>query len=204
MHPAIATFQNRAQYACVPIGLAGFASAGKDTVASLLMSYMLGKGFANSRIGLADKVKSMCADLYGFSHEQCHGVLKDVVDERYGQTPRYFFQRFGTEVARTVWADTWINYALEEMQPGFVFIPDVRFPNEAVRIRQRGGIIIGVLNDRVVPTQITHESEEYTSKLVETAEMRAMNHTSLADLSSQIPQLFEHLLLLTGVPNVRR
>jgi hypothetical protein len=204
MHPAIATFQNRSQHTCVPVGIVGFAGAGKDTVASMLMSYMLSKGFANSRIGLADKVKTVCADLYGFSYEQCHGALKDAVDPRYSFTPRFAFQRLGTEVARSIYSDTWVNYALANMQPGFVLIPDVRFPNEAAAIRQHGGIIIGVLNDRVAPAQITHESEAHALKLVETAEMRAVNHTSLSDLSSQIPQLFEHLLLLTGVPNVRR
>lgn len=183
----------------IPIGICGRAGAGKDTVAQLLIAACLARGISASRLGLADKVKSMCADLYGFSHEQCHGSMKDVVDPRYNQTPRYFFQRFGTEVARQVYPDTWIDYALAQMRSGVTFIPDVRFPNEAAGIRAKGGIIIGVPNDRVDSAAIVHESEAHTLRLVGTAECRIQNHGSMSALENSIPALFDHILFLIGV-----
>lgn len=187
----------------IPVGICGRAGAGKDTVAGILISVCLTRGVACERIGLADKVKAICAELYGFSHEQCHGALKDTVDPRWGFTPRFAFQRMGTEVARTIHADTWVNYTLEKMRDGITFIPDVRFPNEAAAIRKAGGIIIGVQNYRVDAAVVEHSSEDSARALIETAEIRFPNHATIDALKYTVTTLFTHMLLLTGVPFVQ-
>lgn len=50
---------------------------GKDT----FFSFAKEEGFV--RVAFADKLKETVADLYNFSHDQMHGDLKDVMDERY-------------------------------------------------------------------------------------------------------------------------
>lgn len=201
MTTSIPTFQNRSKYSRIPVGFCGFAGSGKDTVAGLLMRHALAQGFPCQRLGLADEVKNICAKLYGFSYEQCYGSQKDVIDPRYGFTPRFAFQRMGTEVARSIYADTWVDFCLTHLESGFTCIPDVRFDNEAAKIRAHGGVIIGVERKSAMPTVITHESEQYAMRLIETAEIRVDNNTSLDNLKAIIPSLFDHLTLLTGVPN---
>jgi len=52
--------------------------SGKDHFFSLSKSE-----FGFQRLAFADRLKSVVADLYNFSHDQMHGNLKDVMDERY-------------------------------------------------------------------------------------------------------------------------
>lgn len=57
--------------------LSGKSLNGKDTL------YDSCKESGWVRVSFADKLKATVADLYNFSHEQMHGSLKDVMDERY-------------------------------------------------------------------------------------------------------------------------
>ena len=164
------------------IGIAGRARAGKDTVAQFMIDYFHSFGIQAVRVGLADKVKEIVADLYGFSHEQCHGSLKDVIDFRYGFTPRFAFQRFGTEVARQVYQDTWVNYVLDHSVDGVTIIPDVRFHNEAEAILNRGGLIIGISNPTVDQIPISHESEQYAAEIMARATYKIYNDGTLGAL----------------------
>jgi len=52
------------------------------------------------RYSFADPIKYGCKEMFGFSDEQCWGNLKEIVDERYGVTPREILQVMGTEMLR--------------------------------------------------------------------------------------------------------
>lgn len=108
---------------------------GKDTLADLLEER---DDFL--KVSFAEKLKDICIDLYDLSQEQCFGGKKEVIDPRYGMSPRTIFQRFGTEAVRKqVWDNTWTNYlfsvtiprAIELGMNKFV-ISDLRFKNEAL------------------------------------------------------------------------
>ena len=93
--------------------------AGKDTFFSFAKDY----GFV--RASFADKLKQTVMDLYGFSHEQMHGSLKDTEDLRYPNTvdtPRM--------VDREIWGtDDEINLALDngvEYEDMLIPNPDYR------------------------------------------------------------------------------
>lgn len=95
--------------------------------------------------------------------------LRDVID-RYGwdgykETPysqeiRELLQRLGTEAGRqTLWDSIWIDAALHDLDPnGNYVVTDVRFPNEAEAITQRGGRLVRIIRDGVGPAN-SHASE---------------------------------------------
>jgi len=96
-------------------------------------------------------------------------------------TPRKLLQQIGTEIGRSIHPQIWINSMFKNYIPigdnlleGEVrkvrkedliypkwIIPDVRFNNEAVAIKERGGIIIRVNRD--LDTVDTHASEQGVS-----------------------------------------
>ncbi|MGW8743521.1 deoxynucleotide monophosphate kinase family protein [Streptomyces sp. NPDC055794] len=131
------------------IGLAGAARSGKDTAAQAL----LGIGWA--RRAFADKVRDM---LYAFdpyvldTHNEVWNV--SVAVDRYGwdgakeQLPeiRTYLQELGTEGGRAVLGeDVWVDALFRNHDTwGPTVITDVRFPNEAEAIRERGGMVIAI------------------------------------------------------------
>ncbi len=107
---------------------------GKDTLAD-----MLEERDDFWKIAFAEKLKDICIELYDLSAEQCFGSEKEVIDPRYGMSPRTIFQRFGTEAVRNqVWDKTWTNYLFEIKIDELInvggekfVISDMRFKNEA-------------------------------------------------------------------------
>lgn len=77
------------------IGLLAQKRAGKDTVADHLVEKY---GFV--RYGFADPVKEGARHMFDLSQEQLYGDLKEVVDERWGVTPRQILEALGTELSQ--------------------------------------------------------------------------------------------------------
>lgn len=61
-------------------------------------------------------------------------------------TPRRIMQIMGTDVMRKRYDDIWINVKFPE---GNVVVTDVRFPNEAQSVVDRGGKLIRIVNPRI-------------------------------------------------------
>lgn len=106
--------------------------AGKDTLARFLVER---HGFI--RLAYADKLKDVVCDLFRFNDEQREGSLKEVVDPRYGFTPRHAFQIVGTEHMRSLYPKVWTDYLFLSQIPQLVAqghekfaITDLRFENE--------------------------------------------------------------------------
>ena len=119
------------------VGLAGFQGCGKSTVACYLENKY---GFI--RYSFAKPLKDVAKLIYSLSDEQLYGDLKNVVDPRYGITPRFIMQQLGTEVCRNIHKDTWVLAARNfiddydnhiHLLNKFV-IDDCRFENEAMFI----------------------------------------------------------------------
>lgn len=126
------------------IGIYGKARSGKDTVANHLFHEW---GFV--KYSFANPLKSIVAELFDMTNEQMNGDLKEVVDERYGKSPRWLLQHIGTDVFRALYENVWsdlgirrYNNAKKEHGPDIrMVIPDVRFPNEMEAIKVAGGYI---------------------------------------------------------------
>lgn len=105
---------------------------GKDMLANMLVER---QGFV--RLAYADKLKEVVTDLFRFSPEQINGVEKEVVDRRYGITPRHVLQQVGTEHLRSLYPNIWTDYIFQTKIPEYLaqgksdfVITDLRFPNE--------------------------------------------------------------------------
>ena len=95
------------------IGLAALARSGKDTVASMLLTYPGVAAFA-----LADPLKVGCQALFGLTDEETWcDEQKEKSIELWGRSPREFFQTVGTEWMRNHNADHWLLRADREINP---------------------------------------------------------------------------------------
>lgn len=140
----------------VIIGITGPAGSGKDTVAQYFV-----KHFGYTRYALADPIKETVNALYGWNNRHAFGDLKEVVDPRWGVSPRYVYQRFGTEVMRELGgSDFWIKVC--EMRTRLfrkIVVPDIRFNNEAEWVRKHGVLLHVVASGRGIKPVCNHTSE---------------------------------------------
>ncbi|GLO55004.1 hypothetical protein PPUJ20066_10400 [Pseudomonas putida] len=95
------------------IGLAALARSGKDTVASMLLSYPGVAAYA-----LADPLKLGCQALFGLTEDEtwCDDIKEQTI-ELWGRSPREFFQTVGTEWMRNHNPDHWLIRAEREINP---------------------------------------------------------------------------------------
>lgn len=123
------------------IGLMGRAGSGKSTAARYLVDR-----YGATAYSFAGPLKEMVRGALDMTHEQVWGTQeqKDAVDPRYGYSPRWFMQRFGTEGCRAVFgADFWLTMTLKQIateHPELAVIEDVRYVNEARAIMDRGEV----------------------------------------------------------------
>lgn len=137
------------------VGVSGYGHAGKDTIGAILVEDhgFIRASFADAlrevayavnpivkaitstdRNGLPRIVYLRYADLIGGLGYEGAKKLSEVRD---------FLQRVGTEAGRRVLGeDIWVNTAMNRLEPdkNYVFT-DVRFPNEAGAVRDRGGVV---------------------------------------------------------------
>jgi len=158
------------------IGLAGLKNSGKDTVAAYLV-----KQHRFERKAFADPLKRSVAALFDIPftmvdqlkndsnaevvlrvhHKDVHGAFSSHHD----MTFRTFLQRYGTEAHRDVFdQDFWLDYTLpvRGYYPGrAICVTDVRFPNEANRVRELGGELWMILRQSMELIPDTHASEQF-------------------------------------------
>ena len=137
------------------IGVCGFISSGKDTIADYLVGF---HGYR--RDSFAGTLKDAVAAVFGWDRELLEGrtpearAWREQVDTWWAKrldmpklTPRWVLQYWGTEVCRRAFHDDiWIA-ALEarlSRRSDDTVISDVRFPNEIASIRNAGGKIVWV------------------------------------------------------------
>ena len=148
------------------IGLAGHAGAGKDTAARYLVARY---GFVQS--SFASPIHDMAAlmlEQIGLSdHWLRHRVFKERTIPELGFSPRALMQTLGTEVGRALNPDVWVRHL--EARLGLtaqgapvhdrIVVSDVRFLNEAYRVRAKGGIVVRLTRPQAQGQARQHVSE---------------------------------------------
>lgn len=140
------------------IGLAGYARSGKDSVAARLV-----EAYGFTRFAFADALKRAALALNPMVdsyHRLSHVVNEEGWEsaKSHGEVRRVL-QHFGMGI-RDIDPDFWVRIVLDQFyaRENGAVITDVRFPNEAERIRNIGGIIVRVVRPGVGPVN-GHASE---------------------------------------------
>ena len=125
------------------IGFAGRQGSGKDTCSDILVER---HGYI--KFAFADAVKLSCKNLFDLSDNQLWGTAKDIIDDRYGQSPRQLMQKLGTDFVRhmvreSFWIDKFAEWYADTDRD--VVVSDVRFQDEVDMIRKLGGRVFMVL-----------------------------------------------------------
>lgn len=92
-------------------------------------------------------------------------MLLETLERQGANTARILLQQIGTEWARAVdpylWANIAIRTANQKLMDGYhlVIIPDGRFPNEILTVKQAGGKIV-----KVTCPQVAHSADPHVSE----------------------------------------
>ena len=148
------------------IGICGFAQSGKDTLAKELVER---DGF--ERRSFADPMRNILYAINPTIERDSSGLARTVRLQQIVNTMgwdrakveypeiRRLLQMLGTEGGRKhISEDVWVRACLDNAKTDKIAITDVRFPNEAKAIHERGGIVVRIIRFGVAPTN-DHESE---------------------------------------------
>jgi hypothetical protein len=116
------------------IGVSGKRGTGKDTLAAILVE----RGF--QKVSFAKPLKAHVRQFFSMTEEHTDGSLKEIVDPRYGLSPRQIMIDVG-QFYRRYDPLFWVKQAFRDL-PTLAAISDVRFINEADYIRKEGGIVV--------------------------------------------------------------
>jgi hypothetical protein len=177
----------------VILGFSGKAKAGKDTAADYLVK---NHGFV--RISFADRLKVMVNDLYGVPAEVGHSTLKDTYQLPSGRVVREAYQKFG-ELARVYDVDVWFTHwfhAAQELGTRIV-CADARYPNEFVKLRQVGAVVVRVYREGsgLTGSVGTHSSETDQDNVPDAwFDAILTNNSSFESYYAQIDNILKPLL----------
>jgi len=149
------------------IGINGYAGSGKDTVGEIIKQLQPHEHWEIKKF--AGKLKDVASTILGiptlmFEDQEFKKKTLPQMWSNHGlpMTVRDFLQRLGTDALREgLHPNTWVNalmmdykeqliniindegYQFEERYPNWV-ITDCRFPNEAIAIKNQGGVIVRI------------------------------------------------------------
>ncbi|VBI24437.1 deoxynucleotide monophosphate kinase family protein [Burkholderia pseudomallei] len=173
------------------IGIAGRASAGKDTIGNYLVEH-----HNYGQVSFAEPLRQFVCKLVGIDRRALDFVKEDPVPWL-GKSPRQMLQTLGTEWGRMlVNENIWVLVAMDEARRlqrhsgKSAVITDVRFDNEADAIRQRGGRIIHVARPDALAVA-SHVSEAGVTR--EPADFVIVNDGTLDDLYATVDEIMERL-----------
>lgn len=147
------------------IAFTGKKYSGKDTCSDILVSEY---GFIKK--SFAEPLKKVCKDIFLLTENQVNGSEKEIIDQRWGCSPRVIMQKVATELFRdelkkyinipeSVWVYN-MRLFLEQNRDKNIVISDLRFPDEGKMIKEFGGIIICLNRNNDIGLD-NHVSENY-------------------------------------------
>lgn len=133
------------------ICISGHAGAGKDFFASILSAELTKRDYKTLICHYADLVKYICEKFFGWNG------LKDV-------SGRTLLQKVGTDIVRQKEPNYWVDFLCDIFtffpdEWDYIIIPDLRFPNEFTRIRERitPNVISVLVHREKEPEEIIHK-----------------------------------------------
>ena len=190
------------------IALTGPAGCGKDTVAQIMARQLnASQEYICELEALAFPMKQFCMRLFGWNYDRLYGPseLRNKPDPD-GLTPRKALQTLGTEWGRALREDVWVDALLSRIERDAArwlityvsVVTDLRFPNEAKKIREAGGYVIRITG-RSGDVGNAHESEQHFSDpvLLEHVTHEIDNSGTLDDLREKTLAILAEILKAT-------
>jgi hypothetical protein len=181
------------------IGLSGYAKSGKDTVAEIIREIQPEKWEIKKFSG---KLKQIASILLGmpehlFENQDFKSEMlgeewwKNYGDFYHQTTVRDFLQLLGTDAIRNgLHTNAWVNALMADYKPRKMdqynpsnwIVTDVRFPNEAEAIKDRGGVIIridrpGVEPVNAHPSEIALDNWDFDYKIANVSDLVSLKQT---------------------------
>lgn len=180
------------------IAITGMKRAGKDTVAEILQ-----KCYGYTNIKVASTLKDVVKIMFNMNNEQVEGDLKEVVDGRWGITPRQAMQFIGTEMVQykmqellpDIGRNFWMKQLCSTLQSNLTTcyaISDVRFVHEVEALRREFGhdlFVLKVVRSGLDSTD-THPSEKEWILIPHNAIIT--NDGTLEDLTKKVRCIHTH------------
>jgi hypothetical protein len=145
---------------------------GKDMATKSLIEYF-NKEYPNLKVerrAFADAVKNISYILY-----RCHGLKTKQHYDEYPEDRVKILPVLGMDAVevwvavgnkiRDIYAETWVDIALLDCDADIIIISDLRYPNEAKRLSELGGICVKIERDEALirNTIADNALNEYTS-----------------------------------------
>ncbi len=180
------------------IGILGKKKSGKDTVANYLIEKY---GFI--KYSFADPLKKGLQEFFNLTDEQLYNQdLKEVIDPRWGVSPRKLFQVFGTDIfqksirdflpelkinndPKNHWVNLFKEWYLSELKknPSIkIVISDARFLHEINMIKELGGVVYKIIRPSLEEIE---DNDKYNYSL----------HQSEIEIESIPNNMITHLLI---------
>jgi hypothetical protein len=186
------------------IGIGFTARVGKDTVAEMLGEEIfkeVGQRFV--LMAYAQELKLRVQRDFDLRYEQLWGGEKEVEDQRYPKseggfwTPREILQTYG-EFFRSINKQFWVDNlfkVIENNELKNVIVTDVRHPNEADPIVDRGGYVIKVTSNRTGKEKI-HGSNHISETAMDNynnVDFHIQNNGTLQELRQTVKQVVQFI-----------
>jgi len=181
------------------IGVSGFATSGKDSIAKYLI-----REHEYNRVAFADPVRDM---LYALNPivptpytDGSYSRVKDVVDsvgwddaKVHCPEIRELLQRLGTDAGRKVLGENiWVDAAFVTADKSYkvVVFPDCRFENECQAIHERGGTVIRVTRPGITSVNDHISDKKLNSRYID---VELINDGTIQNLEDKIANLLKAL-----------
>ena len=178
------------------LGISGKRGSGKDTVAHLIQQLQPERHWQILSFG--DAIKAVCATLAGEDVAPYYRQSgKTELLPAFGRTRGEMLQQVGG--ALRAWNyDIWVQAFFARLPPGqCIIVPDVRFPNEAQPILDRGGLMLRLEGDPLHQRGDGTRDDSHPSETVmDTYNQFAAvlhNRGSLPELEQQVRALLAQL-----------
>ena len=186
------------------IGLVGQKRVGKDTAADYLESKYHLKKYA-----MATPMKDALKSLFLLSDAQLYGDQKEVVDPRWGVTPRELMDFIGVDTLKynlpkkfPQIGDIYIKHLHFKMMAhpeDSLAICDVRFQKDVDALKKLGGVIIKITRPKLENND-QHISEKGVLNITG-IDYAIENNGSIKDLHKKLDQIMAQASVKAGKPN---
>lgn len=127
---------------------------GKDTAGKFLDTILRANNINSCRASFADKLKDVAFQLYAWAglkrgiYYETHYNEKEGVLPEIGLSPREIWINIGNKL-REVYPDTWLDFVLKGVNCDVVIVTDLRFWNEAMKLREQDAVLVRMLRDGI-------------------------------------------------------